>query len=200
MNESVRLPPDLEYRIQELLQIPGAERAAIAYRLLDSLYLSDLPDNRELRGEAEREDLKQRLAIQVRRVLQQSAAWNNPPPDPSRIDETRGSPRIRGTRITVHTIIDYLKHGWTHTQIAFLFSGVMPEDVLAAADYIGRNLDAMVAEYQSIIDRHRNYKPPLNLEEKLAGSRERLLALRERLRREAESKSEPEEVHAGDPV
>jgi uncharacterized protein (DUF433 family) len=165
----------VEYRIQELLQIPGAERAAIAYRLLDSLYLSDLPDNRELRGEAEREDLKQRLAIQVRRVRQQSAAWSNPPPDPSRIDETRGSPRIRGTRITVHTIIDYLKHGWTHTQIAFLFSGVSPEDVLAAADYIGRNMDAMVAEYQSILERHRNHKYPPDVQRKLDEAHERFL-------------------------
>lgn len=185
--------------LKELQQLSPEARAEVAHRLLDELYLSDIPDNRELRGEAEREDLRRRLAIQIRRVLELSAAWKNPPPDLARIDETKGSPRIRGTRITVHTIIDYLKHGWVHTQIAFMFSGVTPEDVLAVADYIGRNLDAMVDEYQSIIERHRRQAPPPDYEERVAASREKLLALRERLRRE-KAEVEQEEVNAGDPL
>lgn len=140
--------------------------------------------------------MRRRLAIQVRHVLQNSAAWYNPPLDPSRIDVGQGSPRIRGTRITVHTIIDYLKHGWNHVQTTFMFSGVLPADVLAAADYIGRNLDEMIAEYQSILEGHRNYEPPPDLEEKRAASREKLLGPRERLRREKASKLDREEVHA----
>jgi uncharacterized protein (DUF433 family) len=199
MTDKTPKPADVQTALDDLQHLPPEQRAEVAHRLLDSLYLSDIPDNRELRGEAERDDLRRRLGIQIRRVLELSATWKNPPPDLSRIDETKGSPRICGTRITVHTIIDYLKHGWVHTQIAFMFSGVTPEDVLAAADYIGRNLDAMVDEYQSIIERHRRQAPPPDYTERVAASREKLLALRERLRRE-KAEVEREEVNAGDPL
>lgn len=194
MAETNPLPPNVEAALHELLRLPSDLRAEVGYRLLDSLYLSDLPDNRELRGEAERQDLRERLTVQVRRVLQCSAAWNNPPPDPSRIDETRGSPRIRGTRITVHAIIDYLKHGWDCAQMTFMFRGVLPEDVLAAVDYIGRHLDEVVAEYQSILERHRNYRYPPEVQKKLDEAHERFVKHVDEIRGQRSA----ELVHAAD--
>lgn len=200
MNEPVQLTPDVETRLQELLQLPAVQRAEVADRLLDSLYLSIRPDDRELRGEAERQDLRDRLEAQVQRVAKYAALNNCWPPDPSRIDLSWRAPRVRGTRITIFSLIDFLITGSGYAEVAAFFPRVLAEDVVAASDYIGRHLDQVVRDYQSILERHRKYQPPADLKATLAATRERVLALRERLRREAELTNHPEEVHAGDSV
>lgn len=202
MYEPIQLAPDVEARLQELLQLPAVERAEVADRLLDSLYLSSRPDNRELRGEAERQDLRDRLAAQVRRIAKYAALNNCWPPDPSRIDLSWRAPRVRGTRITIFSLIDFLIHGYGYSQVAALFPRVLPEDVVAAADHVGRHLDQVVSDYQSILERHRRYQSRADHDPKetLAATRQRVLALWERLKREREANPQAEEVHAGDPV
>jgi len=71
------------------------------------------------------------------------------------IDRGRG-PEIAGTRITVYDVMDYYKHGWHRDRIAVLFR-LSSRDIQAAIDYIEAH-EEVEADYQKILDRHRNYK------------------------------------------
>lgn len=199
-DEMTETATDVQAALDTLQHLPPEHRAAVAHRLLDELYLSDVPDNRKLRGAAEREDLRRRLAIQVHRVMECWAAWDNPTPDPSRIDTSRGAPRIRETRITIYSLVDFLIYGWGCSQIEAVFPLVKLEDVIAAVDYIQAHLDEVVADYQSILERHRKYRRNVDPKEQLASTRKRVLERWEQLKREKESNTKREEAHAGDPL
>jgi uncharacterized protein (DUF433 family) len=81
------------------------------------------------------------------------------------INRGRG-PEIAGTRITVYDVMDYYKHGWHRDQIAVLFR-LSSRDIQAAIDYIEAHKEEVLADYQKILDRHRNYKYSPEVQEKI---------------------------------
>lgn len=88
-------------------------------------------------------------------------------------------PRIEGTRITVYTILEYLRAGDTRDSIAaslFLSSA----QVQAAIDYIRENEPQVNAEYELIMARIRQGNSS-EIKAKLQASHEKLVILRARL-------------------
>ena len=98
------------------------------------------------------------------------------------INRGRG-PEIEGTRITVYTIMDYLKMGWHRDRIAVTFR-LSSDEVQAAIDYIESHRDEVTAAYQRILERSANAKNPPWVEEKRAEGRKKLLALKEQLQKD----------------
>jgi uncharacterized protein (DUF433 family) len=90
------------------------------------------------------------------------------------IDRGRG-PEIAGTRITVYDVLDYLQADWRCEHIAGLFR-LPPDEIQAAIQYIEDHKDEVMREYQKILDRHRNYQYPPEVQEKLARSHEKFKA------------------------
>ena len=72
------------------------------------------------------------------------------------VDRGRG-PEIAGTRITVFDVMDYLREGWHRDRIASLFR-LSSRDIQAAIDYIEQHREEVEADYQQIVERHRNYQ------------------------------------------
>jgi uncharacterized protein (DUF433 family) len=103
------------------------------------------------------------------------------------INRGRG-PEIAGTRITVYDVMDYLKHGWHRDRIAALFR-LASRDVQAASDYIEQHRDEVEADYERILDRHRTYQYPPDVQAKVDRCREaaarRLAEIRKRRSDEA---------------
>ena len=99
------------------------------------------------------------------------------------INRGRG-PEIAGTRITVFDVMDYLKHGWHRDRIAALFR-LSSRDVQAAIDFIETHREQVEADYQEILDRHRSYRYPPDVQAKVDRCREaaecRLAEIRRRL-------------------
>jgi uncharacterized protein (DUF433 family) len=87
------------------------------------------------------------------------------------IDRGRG-PEIAGTRITVYDVMDYRKHGWHRDRIAGLF-GLSSDEVQAALDYIDAHESEVTAAYQKILDRHKNYRYPPEVQAKIHAMRAR---------------------------
>ena len=90
--------------------------------------------------------------------------------------ERSDGPRIEGTRISVYTILEYLRAGETRDYIAatlFLSSA----QVQAAIDYIRDHEAEVNAEFDRIMERIRKGNPPEVLA-KLEASRQKLKALR----------------------
>src|SRR5687768_15448747 len=96
--------------------------------------------------------------------------------EPKIINRGRG-PEIEGTRITVYDVWDYLKLGWHHSQIAAIFR-VSSDQIRAASRYIDDNRIEVLAAYQRILDRHRNYRYSPEVEAKIAQCQEKLQARR----------------------
>ena len=84
-------------------------------------------------------------------------------------------PEIQGTRITVYDVVDYLKKGWQHDQIAGLFL-LPPDDVLEAIRYIEQHHDEVMKDYQAIVDRHQKHEYSPQVQEKLRRNREKFQA------------------------
>jgi uncharacterized protein (DUF433 family) len=104
------------------------------------------------------------------------------------INRGRG-PEIAGTRITVYDVMDYYKHGWHRDEIAALFQ-LSSSDIQAAIDYIEAHKEDVQAEYQKILDRHRNYKYPEWVQKIVDECRERADRRLEQIReRRAEGRS-----------
>lgn len=82
------------------------------------------------------------------------------------IDRGRG-PEIEGTRITVYDVMDYLGLDWGADRIAPIFQ-VTVEQVQAAIAYIEAHRAEVEAQYQQIVDRHRNFQYSPEVQEKLA--------------------------------
>lgn len=72
------------------------------------------------------------------------------------VNRGRG-PEIAGTRITVFDVMDYLREGWHRDRIAGLFR-LSSRDIQAAIDYIEQHREEVEAQYQRILERHRNYR------------------------------------------
>jgi uncharacterized protein (DUF433 family) len=85
------------------------------------------------------------------------------------IDRGRG-PEIAGTRITVYDVMDYLKEGWHRDRIARLFR-LSSEDIQAAIDYIEQHRESVEATYQRILERHKNYCYPTEVQTQVDRSR-----------------------------
>ena len=75
-------------------------------------------------------------------------------------------PEIAGTRITVFDVMDYLKQGWHRDRIAALFR-LSSRDVQAAMDYIETHREEVEAEYLGILERHRSYRYPPDVQAKV---------------------------------
>ncbi|HEY2410782.1 MAG TPA: DUF433 domain-containing protein [Pirellulaceae bacterium] len=88
---------------------------------------------------------------------------------PRIIDRGRG-PEIEGTRITVYDVMDYRKHGWHRDRIAALFS-LSSDQIQTAFDYIAAHEQEVASEYQAILERHRNYRYPPDVQAKVDACR-----------------------------
>ena len=86
---------------------------------------------------------------------------------------------VSGTRITLYTIMDYLKDGWSHEQILTALP-LTSEQLQAAIDYIAAHREEVEAEYEEVVradEEQRRYWEQ-RLEEHLASRRRRLLRQR----------------------
>lgn len=102
----------------------------------------------------------------------------------------RGSgPTVKGTRITVYSIIDYLLEGWPPERIAGLF-GLRTNQVEAAIDYIREHTVEVLKEYLKVLERCERGNPP-ELQAELEASRVKLRQLVDEVRGvEARAKAE----------
>ena len=103
------------------------------------------------------------------------------------IDRGRG-PEIKGTRITVYSILDYVLDGWHPHRIAALFR-IGSHQVEAAIEYIENHRDEVMATYEEILEREQRGNPP-ELQAKLDASHERFKALMIRIHALAETEPE----------
>ena len=91
-----------------------------------------------------------------------------------RVVDRGDGPKIAGTRITVYTVLDYLRAGRTRDWIAALLH-LSSDQVQAAMDYI-RDHDTQVnAEYEAIVARIEKGNPA-QVEEQLRANREKVKA------------------------
>jgi uncharacterized protein (DUF433 family) len=84
-------------------------------------------------------------------------------------DRGRG-PAIKGTRITVYSIVDYMIEGWHCERIAD-FLRLHPEEVQAAMDYVREHTLEVLREYVKILERCERGNPP-ELQAKLDANHE----------------------------
>ena len=87
------------------------------------------------------------------------------------INRGRG-PEIEGTRITVYDVLDYVSQGWHRDRIAALFR-LSSRDIQAALDYIDQHHDDVMASYQRICARQKEYVYAPDVAAKIAASRHR---------------------------
>ena len=92
------------------------------------------------------------------------------------IDRGRG-PEIRGTRVTVYRIMDFVCEGSAPDRIAGELN-LTGEQVQAALDYIDAHREAVEREYQAILRRVQQRNPP-HVE---AGRAESVEELKQRIR------------------
>jgi uncharacterized protein (DUF433 family) len=91
-----------------------------------------------------------------------------------RVIDRGDGPKIEGTRITVYTVLEYLRAGRTRDWIATMLK-LSSVQVQAAMDYI-RDHDAQVnAEYDAIVARIQKGNPT-QVETKLQANREKVKA------------------------
>jgi uncharacterized protein (DUF433 family) len=102
------------------------------------------------------------------------------------IDRGRG-PEVAGTRITVFDVIPYLRAGHSATYIASVL-GLSTAEVLALLRYLEEHHDEVMAMNQKIEERIARGNPP-EVELKRRASHEKLLTLRDELRRRREGET-----------
>jgi len=100
------------------------------------------------------------------------SADNQVPPllQPEIIDRGRG-PEIKGTRITVYDILDYLLDSWSPDRIAAWFR-ISSRQVEAAVAYINEHTIEVLKEYIKILERCDRGNPP-ELQAKLDAGQQR---------------------------
>lgn len=96
------------------------------------------------------------------------------PAEPVIHDRGRG-PEIRGTRITVYNVLDYLIAGWPTQRIAALFR-IGSREVEAAVAYIEEHRAEVMANYARILERAERGNPP-ELQARLGEGHARFQAL-----------------------
>ena len=94
-------------------------------------------------------------------------------------DRGRG-PEIKGTRITVFAILDYLLLAWHPDQIAVWFR-LSSDQVRAAIDYINEHTLEVMRNYVKILERAERGNPP-ELQAKLEESHRRFQILKSKIR------------------
>ena len=115
-------------------------------------------------------DIPENTEVQV--VVQGAASPSPREREPRIVNYGRG-PQIAGSRITVYDVMDYLGDpDWNRESIALLFR-LSSADIQAAIDYIEAHREEVEAAYQRILDRHRNYRYPPEVQAKIDESRRR---------------------------
>jgi uncharacterized protein (DUF433 family) len=102
-------------------------------------------------------------------------------------DRGRG-PEIRGTRITVYTILDYLLHAWPPDRIAAELR-VSSRQVEAAVDYVNEHKLEVMRQYLAILERCARGNPP-ELQAKLDSGHARFLELVAKIRQVSDTDPE----------
>ncbi len=95
-----------------------------------------------------------------------------PATQPGEIHNRGRGPEIRGTRITVYSILDCLLENWPPEQIADWF-GITTKQVMAAVEYIREYTTDVLREYLQILERSKQGNPP-ELEAELEAGRAQL--------------------------
>lgn len=93
--------------------------------------------------------------------------------EPHIIDRGDG-PKIAGTRITVYTVLEYLRAGRSRDWIAAALN-LSSLQVQAAADYIREHEAQVNADYEGILARIREGNPP-EIESRLEANRAKVKA------------------------
>ncbi len=91
-----------------------------------------------------------------------------------RIVDRGDGPKIEGTRITVYTVLDYLRAGRTRDWIAATLN-LSSRQVQAAIDYIQEHEFEVNSQLEKILARIQQGNPP-HVEELLRRNREKLQA------------------------
>jgi uncharacterized protein (DUF433 family) len=91
-----------------------------------------------------------------------------------RIIDRGDGPKIEGTRITVYTVLEYLRAGRTRDWIAVMLN-LSSAQVQAAIDYIGDHEAQVNAEYNTIVERIKKGNSS-QVEAKLRVNREKVKA------------------------
>src|SRR5712692_9782794 len=94
-------------------------------------------------------------------------------------DRGRG-PEIKGTRITIYSVLDWVLAGWHPERIADFF-GIHPEEVEAALEYIREHTLEVVREYVKILERAERGNPH-ELQAKLDAGHEQFQQLLKKVR------------------
>lgn len=93
--------------------------------------------------------------------------------EPRVVDRGDG-PKIEGTRITVYTVLEYLRAGRTRDWIAATLN-LSSQQVQAAIDYIAQHRLEVDAAYEKILARIKNRRS-LDVEQQLRANREQVQA------------------------
>jgi uncharacterized protein (DUF433 family) len=99
-----------------------------------------------------------------------SSETNATTTSPAEIEVRGSNPYVKGTRITVFTILEYLIGAWSRDRIAELLQLTEPQ-VQAAIDYIEENDLEVLRAYIQILERIRRGNPP-DLQAKLDAGHE----------------------------
>ncbi len=102
------------------------------------------------------------------------------------INRGRG-PESAGTRITVYDVMDHYKEGGHRDQITVLFR-LSSRDIQAAIDYIEAHKEEVTADYEKILERHRNYTYPPEVQAKIDQCKGWAIRRLEEIRRQAQDK------------
>ncbi|MGQ0633703.1 MAG: DUF433 domain-containing protein [Planctomycetaceae bacterium] len=82
-------------------------------------------------------------------------------------------PKIAGTRITVYTVLEYLRAGWDQKSIAILL-GISSSQVEAAERYIEEHKNEVLPAFEKIMERIARGNPP-EVQAKLDATHERFM-------------------------
>ena len=96
------------------------------------------------------------------------------------LNEWGQNPRIKGTRITVYTIVHYLEGGWEPGRIAEALQLTLGQ-VMSAVHYIDAHRGDVMAVHRRIEERNAKGNPP-EVVAKLNAAGLKLQAMREALR------------------
>ncbi len=102
------------------------------------------------------------------------------------IDRGRG-PELEGTRTTVYDVIPYLEAGRSATYIAATM-GHSTRQIEALIEYIEQHKEVVMAVHREIEERIAQGNPP-EIQAKLQASHEKMLALKEQLRKQRQEGS-----------
>lgn len=102
------------------------------------------------------------------------------PPVAEIIDRGRG-PEIKGTRITVYDVLDYVLDCWPQERIAEWLNVTGPQ-VEAAVDYIRDHTIEVLTDYVKILERVKRGNPP-EIQARLDATHQKMMELKEQIRK-----------------